>query len=46
MVRRDERWIQLASGLLDVPKPLLSLYTTRGDSILLANAIFIVRRTI
>ena len=46
MVRRDERWIQLASGLLNVPKPLLSLYTTRGDSILLANAIFIVRRTI
>ena len=46
MVRRDERWIQSASGLLHVPKPLLSLYTTRGDGILLANAIFIVRRTI
>jgi hypothetical protein len=42
----DERWYQLTSGLLDVSKPLLRKYIGNGDSILLANAIFIVRRTV
>jgi hypothetical protein len=42
----DERWYQLASGLLDVSKTLLHKYIGNGDSILLANAIFIVRRTV
>ena len=47
MVRRDEHWIRLASGLLvDVPKSLHALYITRGDSILLVNAMFLVRRTV
>ena len=43
---RDGRWFQLAGGLLKVPKPVLYKYITHGDSILLANAIFIVRRTV
>jgi hypothetical protein len=42
----DERWFQLASGLLDAPKSLLNDYIAHGDSILLANAIFIARRTV
>ncbi|KAF8494072.1 hypothetical protein F5888DRAFT_1805646 [Russula emetica] len=42
----DERWKQLANGLLDVSKTLLHKYIGNGDSILLANAIFIVRRTV
>ena len=43
---RDKRWIQLASGLLKVPNSVLHRYITYGDSILLANAIFIVRQTV
>ena len=43
---RDERWLQLAAGLLKVSNFLLDKYIAHGDSILLANAIFIVRRTI
>jgi hypothetical protein len=44
---RDERWFQLASGLLlDATKSLLDEYTAHGESILLANAIFIARRTV
>jgi hypothetical protein len=43
---RDGRWFQLASGLLKVPKPVLYKYIAHGDSILLANAIFIVRKTV
>ena len=43
---RDERWLQLAAGLLKVPNFVLHRYITHGDSILLANAIFIVRRTV
>jgi len=42
----DERWNQLASGLLDVSKSLLQKYIGNGDSILLANALFIIRRTV
>ncbi len=42
----DGRWYQLASDLLDVSRSLLHKYIANGDSILLANAIFIVRRTV
>ena len=42
----DERWLQLACGLLDVSRSLLHKYLKNGDSILLANAIFIVRRAV
>ena len=42
----DERWYQLASGLLDVSNALLDKYIENGDSIQLANAISIVRRTV
>jgi hypothetical protein len=43
---RDERWYQLVSGLLDVSKTLLNKYIGNDDNILLANAIYIVRRTV
>ena len=43
---RDERCFQLASSLLNKSKSLLHNYTVHGDSMLLANATFIVRRTI
>ena len=43
---RDEHWFKLASGLLNVSKFLLHIYDANGDSMLLANAIFIVRRTV
>jgi hypothetical protein len=46
IVRRDERWFQLASDLLNESKSLLFKYISHGDSILLANAMFIARRTI
>ena len=46
----DKRWVQLASGLLNVSKSLLDKYIAHdaagSDSILLANAILIVRRTV
>ena len=42
----DERWHQLASNLPDVSSTLLHKYIGNGDSILLANAIFIARRTV
>jgi hypothetical protein len=43
---RDERWFQLESGLLDASKSLLDKYVANGDSIQLANSIFIVRETV
>ena len=43
---RDERWFQLASGILNVSRSLLHKYIAHGDSILLANVIFVVRRTV
>ena len=46
IVPRDERWIRLASGLLNVSNTLLPNYVINGDSILLANVIFIIRRTV
>ena len=44
--QRDDRWFQLASGQLNESKSLLSDCFARDDSILLANAIYIIRRTI
>ena len=43
---RDENWYQLVFGQLDTPKPLLYHYLSHGDSILLANLMFIVRRIV
>ena len=45
--QHDDYWFELASGQLKESKSLLrNYYFTYGDSILLANAIFIIRRTI
>ena len=44
--QRDDRWFQLASGQLNESKSLLSDCFARDDSILLASAIYIIRRTI
>jgi hypothetical protein len=41
----DERWYQLVIGLLDVSKTL-DKYIGNDDNILLANAIYIIRRTV
>jgi hypothetical protein len=47
LVRRDERRIQLASNLLNDSSLLKYVAKdAKGDSILLANAIFIIRRTV
>jgi hypothetical protein len=44
---RDDNWFELASGQLNESKSLLRYYySTYGDSVQLANAIFIIRRTI
>ena len=43
---RDERWFQLTSGQLNASKSLLQKYHSHGDSVLLANFTFIVRRTV
>ena len=43
---RDDRWFQLASSQLNVSKSLVQNYLANDDSVLLANAIFIVRRAI
>jgi hypothetical protein len=44
---RDENWYQLVFGQLkNTPKPLLYRYLSHGDSILLANLMFIVRRIV
>jgi hypothetical protein len=43
---RDERWFQLASGLLNVSKTRLHKYIAHSDNILLANVIFIIRQTV
>ncbi|KAH9983040.1 hypothetical protein BJV74DRAFT_852189, partial [Russula compacta] len=43
---RDERWFQLATGQLNVSKSLLQNYLTHGDSVLLANVMFMVRRMV
>ena len=43
---RDERWFQLASDLLKVQKPVVHIYIKHGDSMQLAIATFIARRTV
>jgi hypothetical protein len=44
---RDENWYELVFGQLDdTPRPLLHRYLSHGDSILLANLLFIVRRIV
>ena len=43
---RDDRWFELASGQLNESKSFLRSCYAIGDSLLLANAIFIIRRTI
>ena len=43
---RDDRWFELASGQLYESKSFLRNYYISGDSILLVNAIFIIRRAI
>jgi hypothetical protein len=43
---RDDRWFQLASGPLGASKKLYQNYLEHVDSILLANATFVIRRTI
>ena len=43
---RDDCWFQLASGQLDVSKSLVQNYLGHDDSILLVNAVFIVRRAV
>ena len=42
----DENWYQLVLGQLNTPKPLLYRYHSHGDSILLANLMFIVRQIV
>ena len=44
--QRDDRWFQLASGQLNESKSLLWNHYAHGDSILLASAIFVIRRTL
>ena len=43
---RDEKWNKLVVGQLNTPKPLFDLYPSHGDSIILANLMFIVRRIV
>ena len=43
---RDDNWFRLASGQLNTSKSLLRNTFADDDSILLANVIFIIRRTI
>ena len=43
---RDENWYELVSGQLNIPKPLLHRYLAHGDSVLLANLMFIIRRIV
>ena len=44
--QRDDHWFELASGQLNESKSLLWNHYAYGDSILLASAIFVIRRTI
>lgn len=43
---RDDRWLKLASGQLNESKSFLRSCYLVGDSILLTNAIFIIRRMV
>lgn len=42
---RDDRWFELTTSQLDISKSTLKSYLAHGDSMLLANCIFICRRT-
>ena len=46
MRERDENWYKLVFDQLNTPKPLPYDYLSHGDSILLANLMFIVRRIV
>ncbi|KAI9443002.1 hypothetical protein H4582DRAFT_1149959 [Lactarius indigo] len=43
---RDDRWFELVTGQLGISKSTLDSYLDHGDSVLLANCIFICRRTL
>ncbi|KAH8991151.1 hypothetical protein EDB83DRAFT_1083577 [Lactarius deliciosus] len=43
---RDDRWFELATGQLDISRSTLETYLEHGDSMSLANCIFICRRTL
>ena len=43
---RDDRWFQLVTRQLDVSKSVLRRYLAHGDSILLANLVYIVRQSL
>ena len=43
---RDDRWIQLVTRQIDVSKSVLQRYLAHGDSVLLANLVYIVRQTV
>ncbi len=42
---QDDRWFELATGHLGISKATLQNYLARGDSVLLANCVFICQRT-
>ncbi|KAH9175647.1 hypothetical protein EDB89DRAFT_2066548 [Lactarius sanguifluus] len=43
---RDDRWFELATGQLGISRSTLDSYLSHGDSVLLANCIFLCRRTL
>ena len=43
---RDDRWLQLVTHQINMSKSVLRSHFTHGDSILLANLIYIVRQTL
>ncbi|KAI9449539.1 hypothetical protein BJY52DRAFT_1307128 [Lactarius psammicola] len=43
---RDDPWFELTTGQLDISKSTLEKYLAHGDSMLLANCVFICRRTL
>jgi hypothetical protein len=42
----DDRWFELATGQLGLSKSTLETYLAHGDTVLLANCIFICQRTV
>ena len=43
---RDDRWIQLVTRQLDVSKSVYRRYLIHGNSILLANLVYVIRQTL
>ncbi|KAH9073407.1 hypothetical protein EDB83DRAFT_2564867 [Lactarius deliciosus] len=43
---RDDRWFELVTGQLGISRSTLESYLEHGDSVLLANCIFLCRRTL